>query len=191
MRGLLHVAPALLVHVARMRIERGDHAVDRALHQLRIVGLLDIAQANALEHVAEQIELRIGIIGAGGGLGGRYQMRPLRSGHQDGQTHARYRAEEKGQIPAHLAILLVILAPILLNRASRPGGATTQWHFGRIKAVLPLGHYGFVRGPDRAEAGLSSGRWHDGGTFVIARSTCDEAIHSYFAAPWIASAFAR
>ena len=36
--GLLHVAPALLVHVARMRIERGDHAVDRALDSLASSG---------------------------------------------------------------------------------------------------------------------------------------------------------
>ena len=71
--GLLHVAPGLLIHVARMRIERGDHAVDRALDQPGVVGLLDIVGPDPLEHVAEQIELRIGI-GTGGGLGGRNQI---------------------------------------------------------------------------------------------------------------------
>ena len=67
MRGLLHVVPALLIHVARMRIERGDHAVDGAFDQLGIVGLLDIAALDPLEHVAEQIELGIGV-GARRGL---------------------------------------------------------------------------------------------------------------------------
>ena len=59
--GLLHVAPGLLIHVARMRIERGDHAVDGALDQLGVVGLFDIVGPDPLEHVAEQIELRIGV----------------------------------------------------------------------------------------------------------------------------------
>ena len=100
MGGLLHVAPALLIHVARMRIERGDHAVDGAFHQLGIVGLLDIAGLDPLEHVAEQIELGVGV-GAGRGLCRRHQMRPLRSRHENGQTRARHRAEKKGKIPAH------------------------------------------------------------------------------------------
>ena len=65
--GLLHVAPRLVVHVARMRIERGDHAVDRALDQLGVVGLFDVVGPDPLEHVAEQIELRIGIRNCGSG----------------------------------------------------------------------------------------------------------------------------
>ena len=69
-RGLLHVVPGLLVHVARMRIERGDHAVDGALDQLGVVGLLDIVGPDPLEHVAEQIELRIDV-GVGRRPGGR------------------------------------------------------------------------------------------------------------------------
>jgi hypothetical protein len=108
MRGLLHVAPALRIHVARMRIERGDHAVDRTFHQLAVVGLLDIAGTDAFEHVAEQIELSVGGVGAGRGPGGGDQMGALRSCDQQGQAHTRGRAEEKGQIPAHPAILLVI-----------------------------------------------------------------------------------
>ena len=52
---------ALLVHVARMRIERGDHAVDRRLDQLGVVGLFDVVGPDPLEHLAEQIELRIGM----------------------------------------------------------------------------------------------------------------------------------
>ena len=59
----LHVAEALGVHVARMRIEPGQHAVDRRFDQLGVVGLLDIVGADALEHVAEQAELPVGIGG--------------------------------------------------------------------------------------------------------------------------------
>ena len=59
----LHVAEALGVHVARMRIEPGQHAVDRRLDELGVVGLLDIVGAHALEHVAEQAELPIGVGG--------------------------------------------------------------------------------------------------------------------------------
>ena len=51
------------VHVARMRIEPGEHAVDRRLDQLGVVRLLDVVGAHALEHVAEQIELPVGVGG--------------------------------------------------------------------------------------------------------------------------------
>ena len=65
----LHVAEALRVHVARMRIEPVEHAVDRLLDQLAVVRLLDVVGAHALEHVAEQIELPVGV--RGGRLGAR------------------------------------------------------------------------------------------------------------------------
>ena len=61
----LHVAEALRIHVARMRIETGQHAADGGFDQLAVVGLLDIVAAHPLEHVAEQIELAIGIRGGG------------------------------------------------------------------------------------------------------------------------------
>src|SRR6185312_14873673 len=57
----LHVAEALGIHVAGMRIEAGQHAADRGLDQLAVVGLLDIVAADPLEHVAEQIKLAIGV----------------------------------------------------------------------------------------------------------------------------------
>ena len=63
----LHVAEVLGVHVARMRIERGQHAVDRRLDELLVGDLLDIIGAHPLEHLAEQIELAVGVgIGRGG-----------------------------------------------------------------------------------------------------------------------------
>ena len=59
----LHVAEALGIHVARMRIEPGQHAVDRRFDQLAVVGLLHIVGAYSFEHVAEQAELPIGVRG--------------------------------------------------------------------------------------------------------------------------------
>ena len=59
----LHVAEALGVHVARMRIEAREHAVDRRFDQLGVVRLLDVVGAHALEHVAEQAELPVGVGG--------------------------------------------------------------------------------------------------------------------------------
>ncbi len=60
----LHVAEALGVHVARMRIEPGEHAVDRRFDQLGVLGLLDVVGAHPLEHVAEQAELPVGVGGS-------------------------------------------------------------------------------------------------------------------------------
>src|SRR5579872_603315 len=57
----LHLTEALGVHVARMRIERGQHAVDRGFHEFAFVGLLDIVAANFLEDIAKQIQLAIGV----------------------------------------------------------------------------------------------------------------------------------
>src|SRR5216684_7369257 len=57
----LHVAEALGVHVARMGIEAIEHAVDRTLDQLAVIGLLDVMRAHPLENVAEQVELAVGI----------------------------------------------------------------------------------------------------------------------------------
>ena len=65
----LHVAERFRLHVAGMRIEAGEHAVDRGFDQLLIVRLLDVVGADALEHIAEQIELAVrvgsGRLGAG------------------------------------------------------------------------------------------------------------------------------
>ena len=44
-----------------MRIEAGEHAVDRGFDELAVVRLLDVIGAHPLEHVAEQIELAVGV----------------------------------------------------------------------------------------------------------------------------------
>ena len=49
----LNVAEALRVHIARVRIEPGQHAVDRRCNQLVVIRLLDIVRAHPFEHVAE------------------------------------------------------------------------------------------------------------------------------------------
>ena len=57
----LHVVEVLGIQVVRVRVERGQHAVDRALDQ-RVVGdVVDIVRAHQLEHVAEQVELLVGL----------------------------------------------------------------------------------------------------------------------------------
>ena len=59
----LHVAEALGIHVARMRIEPSQHAVDGQLDQLAVVGLLHIVRPHPFEDVAEQAQLPVGIGG--------------------------------------------------------------------------------------------------------------------------------
>ena len=55
----LHVVEILRRQVAGMRVERGEHAVDRGLDQLLRFHLFDILGADALEDVAEQVKLFI------------------------------------------------------------------------------------------------------------------------------------
>src|SRR5204863_412375 len=81
--------------VARVRIERGHHAVDRTLDQLGIVGLFDIVGPDALEYLAKQIELRVSIRSTCGGFGGCDQMPALRAGNEKRQARSGERATEK------------------------------------------------------------------------------------------------
>ena len=55
----LHVAVVLGAEVGGVRIERGQHAVDRRFDQHRVVGLLDVVGAHPLQHVAEEVELTV------------------------------------------------------------------------------------------------------------------------------------
>jgi hypothetical protein len=74
----LHVAVAVGVEVARVRVERAQHPVDGRLDQLLVRGLLDVLGADALEHVAEQLQVTERVAGrldaagerAEGGAGG-------------------------------------------------------------------------------------------------------------------------
>src|SRR4029077_8349707 len=89
----LHVAEALRVHVARMRVEPVEHAVDRLLDQLGVVRLLDVVGAYALEHVAEQIELPVGI-GGGRFRAGAEERHGAGLGRGERNGHTGRRAEE-------------------------------------------------------------------------------------------------
>ena len=75
----LHVTEALGIHEARMRIETGQHAVDRGFDQLGVIGPLDIVGAHALEHVAEQVEVAIGV--------GRSRRLGAHAGEHDARLH--------------------------------------------------------------------------------------------------------
>ena len=55
----LHRGKVLGVHIAGMRVQRGQHAANRRLDQLLAVGGFDILRADAFKHVAEQIQLFI------------------------------------------------------------------------------------------------------------------------------------
>src|SRR5690606_8262432 len=55
----LHVAEVLRAEISRMRVERGQHAVDGRLDQLCVVRLLDVVLSDALEHITKQVELPV------------------------------------------------------------------------------------------------------------------------------------
>ena len=57
----LHFPEILGVQIARMRVERGQHAVDRGLDQLFVAHIGDVIRAHPFEHVAEQVEQAIGL----------------------------------------------------------------------------------------------------------------------------------
>ena len=95
----LHVAEALGVHVAGMRIEAGQHATDRGFDQFAVVGLFDVIAANPFEHVAEQIELAIGIRGRGARARSHEDSAGL--GHEQRQCRASGGAQKNYRSLAH------------------------------------------------------------------------------------------
>src|SRR5262249_15957320 len=95
----LHVAEALGIHVARMRIEPGQHAVDRRFDELAVIGFFHVVGAHALEYVAEQAELAIGV--GGGRLCARPIEQDARLGCDQRHGYAGRRAEENQGSFAH------------------------------------------------------------------------------------------
>ena len=55
----LHVAEALGVHIAGMRIKRCEHARDGRLNELLLIRLLDIVGADFFKHIAKEVEALI------------------------------------------------------------------------------------------------------------------------------------
>ncbi len=88
----LHFAEAVGIHVARMRIEPAEHAVDRTLDELGVFGLFDVIRAHPLEYVAEQAELPIHVL-HGGRIGNVADRGKPRLSGQQSQRRTRGRAE--------------------------------------------------------------------------------------------------
>ena len=64
----LHVGVVDRLQIAGVRIERGQHAVDRGVDQLLLVGRIDIFGADAVEHFAEQRQVGIDLVGLRGAV---------------------------------------------------------------------------------------------------------------------------
>ena len=116
----LHVAVFLGVEIARMRVERGQHAVDRRLDQLLVADLLDIFGAHPLEHVAEQLELPERVRRS------RPAPRPVASGR-------RSRPAAK----AAAATRLTLIANLGINCAPCPDRAANQGRRIDRQAAIP------------------------------------------------------
>ena len=56
----LHLLVVLRIEILGVRVERGQHAVDRVLDQVEVVDFLDVVVAHPFKNVAKQIELPIG-----------------------------------------------------------------------------------------------------------------------------------
>ena len=82
------------VHIVGMRIEAGEHAVDRAVDQLLVIDLVDIIAADAFEHVHQRVEFLVGIAVGGGLYGGR-----CRDEHQRDKRQGDFPARRHGAWP--------------------------------------------------------------------------------------------
>ena len=58
----LHVVIVGGRQIARMRVERGQHALDGGADQLLLIGRIDIFGADAVEDFAEQVEVGIDLV---------------------------------------------------------------------------------------------------------------------------------
>ena len=61
MGALLHLVERLSVQVTGVRIEAGQHTVDRILDQVSVGDRIDVIEAHPLQHIAKQSEQSIGI----------------------------------------------------------------------------------------------------------------------------------
>ena len=148
----LHVLVGLGVHVARMRVERGQHAVDGVLDQRLLVDRLDIVAPHALEHVAEQIELLIelALVAAARPWG-----RSLSCDHA-GKARG---AARKARIAAAEARRRRVIGLLSGCRGLRPPGGFERW--AKIQGALwqDQGAVGSRRVTNQAEAAaLARGR---------------------------------
>src|SRR5262249_17940753 len=105
----LHVLEALGIHVARMRVEPGQHAVDRRFDELAVVDPLNVVRTHTLEDIAEQVELPVGVA--------RCRSRTRSLEHEwglygdEGQGRTCRRAEKIERRFAHPQTSLAVTAP--------------------------------------------------------------------------------
>jgi len=110
-----------------LRYLADHHPGVRTLDELAIIGLFDVVGPDSLEHVAEQVQLRIGV-GAGGGLGSRDPGLAPWSVHEKGEARTGYRAEEKDGILAHCSrTFCQLLATGRVNSAELDDSLTTAF----------------------------------------------------------------
>src|SRR3954464_13597473 len=84
-----------------MRVQRADHAVNRAFDQLGVIGFFGVVGPYPLEYLTEQPQLRVGV-SADLSFGDRDRKSAGRRGDEQGQTSPCRRSEETAQdILAH------------------------------------------------------------------------------------------
>jgi hypothetical protein len=106
----LHVAEILRIKVARMRIKAVEHAVDCALDQFGVVGLLDIVRAHALKYVSKQIELPVRI---GTGCPRAYADPLRRLGDQNRESNTDGHTKENQRRLAHHLETFSLSVPLI------------------------------------------------------------------------------
>ena len=125
----LHVVEVVGGQVAGMRVERGEHAVDRGLDQLLGLDLLDILGADAFEDVAEQVELfvdRCDLLGL---------LRDQRAGDLRGQQRPCHACRHR----AAITNFFIPSRPIPLCRRTIGAGSTgsvpsPEFHIKRFRS---------------------------------------------------------
>ncbi len=98
--GRLHVAIALRIHVARMRIKRLENSVDRCVEKLFVFGLVDVVGTHDLQHLAEYFELSAGL-GAGRRGSARPDLGIARVEAEREQRGGRCRTDDNFAKPQH------------------------------------------------------------------------------------------
>ena len=150
---VLEFAERLGVEVGRMRIERGEHAVDRADDHLVLVGLVDVGVAHGLEHARKQRQ-----IVAGGRVGARRRLRSAAADERDREGAA---GDANGQI----------------GRRARYSGHDPPRHFGASGAGEAAG-VGSASPPEAgaATAGAAGPESGFGGAASARLTPCSRSI---------------
>ena len=85
-----HVVEVERIDIGGMRVEAGEHPLDRAVDQFLVVGRVDIIRLYPAEHLHETIEFARGATVGGGGRLGRERDEAERAGERDGREKATH-----------------------------------------------------------------------------------------------------